>query len=82
MIDFRNVRTFGSSAFGVLAAFVRPFLSVKVCNISHNLRLGAALVGLDDWVEFAESRESAIAAAIDDAQRGCGDTEDYPVLAD
>ncbi len=80
VIDFRNVRTLGSSAFGVIAGFVRQFGRVRVCNISHNLRLGAALIGLDDWVEFADSREAAIRAAVSDARRGREDTADYPVM--
>ena len=61
VIDFRNVRSLGSSAFAVIAGFVRQFGHVRVCNLSHSLRLGAALIGLDDWVEFADSRESAMA---------------------
>jgi anti-anti-sigma regulatory factor len=80
VIDFRNVRTLGSSAFGVIAGFVRQFGRVRVCNLSHSLRLGAALIGLDDWVEFADSRESAIRAAVNDATRGCEDTVDYPAM--
>ncbi len=80
VMDFRNARTLGSSAFGVIARFVRRLAHVRVCNISHSLRLGAALIGLDDWVEVAESRESAIQDALDDARRGREETADYPVL--
>ena len=70
VIDFQNVRTLGSSAFGVIASFVRRFGRVRVCNINNSLRLGAALIGLDDRVEFAVSREAAIHAAQADARRG------------
>jgi anti-anti-sigma regulatory factor len=81
VLDFRNVRTIGSSVFGEITRFVRQFVRVRVCNMTHNLRLGAALIGLDEWVEFSDSRESAIAAAADDASRGRDDTADYPVMS-
>ena len=64
----------------MIARFVRQFVCVRVCNMSHTLRLGAALVGLDDCVEFSDSRESAIREATEDARRGCDDTVDYPVM--
>jgi anti-anti-sigma regulatory factor len=80
VIDFQNVRSLGSSAFGVIASFVRRFARVRVCNISNSLRLGASLIGLDDRVEFAASRDAAIRAAVADARRGQDDTEDYPIV--
>ncbi len=80
VIDFRNARMLGSSAFGVIAKFVRQLARVRACNISHSLRLGASLIGLDDWVDFAQSRESAVQAALEDARRGREETADYPVL--
>ena len=64
----------------MIAGFVRQFGHVRVCNLSHSLRLGAALIGLDDWVEFADSRESAMRAAMNDATRGREDTVDYPIM--
>jgi anti-anti-sigma regulatory factor len=80
VIDFKHARMLGSSAFGVIVRFVRRLASVRVCNISHSLRLGAALIGLDDWVDVAESRDAAIQDALDDARRGREETADYPVL--
>jgi anti-anti-sigma regulatory factor len=74
VIDFGNVRSLGSTAFGEIANFVRRVGRVRVCHLGHSLRLGAALIGLDDWVEFADSRH----AAIRDARRGEEDTVDYP----
>ena len=82
VIDFANARMLGSSAFGVIAKFVRHLARVRVCNISHSLRLGASLIGLDDWVDFAPSRDAAVQAALDDARRGREETADYPVLTD
>jgi anti-anti-sigma regulatory factor len=76
VIDFGHVRSLGSTAFGEIARFVRRVDRVRVCNLDETLRLGAALIGLDDWVEFADSRH----AAIRDARRGEEDTVDYPEL--
>jgi anti-anti-sigma regulatory factor len=80
VIDFGKVRSLGSTAFGEIARFVRRVDRVRVCNLDETLRLGAALIGLDDWVEFADSRHAAIRAAIRDARQGEEDTVDYPEL--
>jgi anti-anti-sigma regulatory factor len=80
VIDFRNARMLGSSAFGVIARFVRKVWRARVCNVNHSLRLGAALIGLDEWVEFADSRESAIRMALADAVQSREETADYPVM--
>ena len=80
VIDFANVRSLGSTAFGEIANFVRRVGRVRVCHLADNLRLGAALIGLDDWVEFADSRKEAIREAIEDARRGEQETVDYPQL--
>jgi anti-anti-sigma regulatory factor len=80
VIDFAKVRGLGSTAFGEIANFVRRAGRVRVCNLDDTLRLGAALIGLDDWVEFSDSRSAAIRAAIRDARRGEEDTVDYPEL--
>ncbi len=78
VIDFANVRTLGSTAFGEIADFVRRVGRVRVCNLDEILQLGACLIGLDDWVEFAETRSQAIRAARQDWRRGEEDTVDYP----
>jgi anti-anti-sigma regulatory factor len=74
VIDFANVRSLGSTAFGAIVKFIRQVGRVCVCNLDESLRLGATLVGLEDWVEFADSRHAAIRAA----KRGEEDTVDYP----
>jgi anti-anti-sigma regulatory factor len=79
VIDFANVRSLGSTAFGEIADFVRRVGRVRVCHLDHILRLGASLIGLDDWVQFADSRDQAIRAARRDWRRGEEDTVDYPV---
>ena len=80
VIDFAKVRSLGSTAFGEFANFVRRVGRVRVCHLGDNLRLGAALIGLDDCVEFAESRKAAIREAIEDARRGEQETVDYPQM--
>ena len=77
VLDFGNVRSFGSSVFGALAGFVRRGGLVRVCNLDDTLRLGATLIGLDGWVEFADNRQAAIRAARRDWRRGEEDTVDY-----
>ncbi len=80
VIDFANVRSLGSTAFGEIANFVRRVGRVRVCHLANQLQLGATLIGLDDWVEFADSRKAAIRDAIEDARRGEQETVDYPQL--
>jgi anti-anti-sigma regulatory factor len=80
VIDFTKVRALGSTAFGEIANFVRRVGRVRVCHLADNLQLGASLIGLDDWVEFADSRNAAIRDAIADARRGEQETVDYPLL--
>ena len=82
VIDFGNVRALGSSVFAVIAGFIRKYGHVRACNISHGLRLGAALTGLENWVQYADSREAVILEAKRDARRGQDETEDYPVVTD
>jgi len=77
VIDFGKVRSLGSTAFGEITRFVRRAGCVRICNLDETLRLGAALIGLEDWVEFADSRH----AAIRDARRSEDDTIDLPDLA-
>jgi anti-anti-sigma regulatory factor len=78
VIDFANAQALGSTAFGEIANFVRRAGRVRVCNLGHFLRLGASLIGLDDWVIFADGRQQAIRAARRDWKRGEEDTIDYP----
>jgi len=81
VIDFANVRCLGSTAFAEIADFARRVRRVRVCNLDPILRLGASLIGIDDWVQFADSRQQAIRAARRDWRRGEEDTVDYPAPA-
>jgi anti-anti-sigma regulatory factor len=78
VIDFGNVRSMGSSAFGEIVSFVRKVGWVWICNMQDHLRLGASLIGLDDCADFAESRKSAIIKAREAARQHEADTVDYP----
>jgi anti-anti-sigma regulatory factor len=82
VIDFANVRSFGSTAFGEIVSFARKARHVTACNLQDNLRLGAALIGSDEFIDFAANRRAAINLARRAAMRGQEDTVDYPVLAD
>jgi anti-anti-sigma regulatory factor len=63
VIDFANVRSLGSTAFGEIVSFARRVGGVHVCNLHPSLELGAALIGLDDCAECASNRRKAIQAA-------------------
>ena len=82
MIDFANVRSLGSTAFGEIVSFARKVRQVSVCNLQDDLRLGASLIGLDEFVDLAATRRAAINLARRVAMRGQEDTADYPVLTD
>ena len=47
IIDFGNIRSIGSTAFGEIVSFAHKVGRLSVCNMQENLRLGAALIGLD-----------------------------------
>ena len=71
VIDFKNVRTLGSTSFGEIVSFVRDVRraggQVKVCGLDPMVQLGATLIGLDDQAEFAPSRQAAIDACLEPA---------------
>ena len=81
VIDCDCVHSIGSAAFSELLSFVRKAGPVWVCNLDNALRFGAAMVGIDKWVQFAASRE----AAVNGVQRTAGwdeeDTVDFPARA-
>ena len=81
IIDFAGVRAMGSTAFSEIVSFVQKARPVWVCNLDATLRLGASLIGLDNWVRFAANRRAAIKDAERTAQWDAEDTADYPVWA-
>jgi len=78
VIDFSNVRSFGSTAFCEIVSFAHKVDHVFVCNMQKNLRLGAAMIGLDECAEFAANRQMAIEGVRRAAMRNEEDTVDFP----
>jgi anti-anti-sigma regulatory factor len=78
IINCAGVRALGSTAFSEIASFVHNARPVWICNLDHALRLGAALVGLDNCARFAADRRAAIQEAETTAQSDQEDTVDYP----
>ncbi len=78
VMDFAGVRSLGSSAFSEVLSFVRMSKPVWICNLDHALRLGAALVGLDNWARFAGDRRAAVTVAEQTARWDEEETVDYP----
>jgi hypothetical protein len=80
VLNFANVRAFGSTAFGQIVAFARHVSRLSVCNMRSNLRVAAAISGLELYASFA----SSLAGAIDDVRKGAvldeDDTIDFPEL--
>ena len=81
IIDCAGVRAFGSTAFSEIVSFVHRARPVWVCNLDGSLRLGASLIGLDNWVKYAANRRAAITEAERTARWDEEDTADFPSLA-
>jgi anti-anti-sigma regulatory factor len=78
IIDCAGVKAFGSTAFSEIVSFVHKARPVWVCNLDGSLRLGASLVGLDNWAKFAATRRAAVTEAERTARWDEEDTVDYP----
>ena len=82
VIDFKNVKSLGSTAFGEIRAFARRVRwwggSVRICNLQDSLQLGAALIGLDEYAEFSPSLHTAIQEARKSVKRNESDIVYYP----
>jgi anti-anti-sigma regulatory factor len=82
VIDFANVRSLGNTAFGEIVSFARKVKHLCVCNVQDQLRLGASLIGLDDFGDLGASRRDAIDLAKRVAMQDQKETADYPALGD
>jgi hypothetical protein len=78
VLDFGNVRSLGSTAFGEIVSFAHSVGRLCVCNMHEKLRLGADLIGLNLCADYAVNRRVAINSARRAAMRGEEDTVDYP----
>jgi hypothetical protein len=78
VLDFSNVRSLGSTAFCEIVSFAHKVDHVYICNMKQNLRLSAAMIGLDECVEFAHNRVMALDGLRRAGMRNEEDTVDYP----
>ncbi len=78
VLDCAGVRSLGSTAFSEILTFVHKARPVWFCNLDGSLRLGASLIGLDNWAKFAADRRAAIKEAERTARWDEEDTVDYP----
>ena len=81
MIDFGSVSTLSSDAFAAVLSFARQVDRLFVCNMRGNMRLGAALSGLDEYAKFFPNRRAAVNEARRAAMSQLADTVDYPVMS-
>jgi anti-anti-sigma factor len=70
VLDFADVRSLSSTAFGALVSFVLKVRQaggkVAICNMDEFVRFGADVIHLGDYAGFADDRPSAIAAFVDE----------------
>ncbi len=81
VIDFGSVSTLSSDAFAAVLSFARQVDRLFVCNMRGNMRLGAALSGLDEYAKFFPNRRAAVNEARRAAMSQLADTVDYPVMS-
>jgi anti-anti-sigma factor len=66
LVDFRRTTLISSTGFAVLFKLVSQAVAegrqVKFCNMSHEVQLGAEIVGLPKVVEIHESQAAALRA--------------------
>jgi anti-anti-sigma factor len=70
VLDFEDVRSLSSTAFGALVSFVLKVRQaggqVAICNMDEFVRFGADVIHLGDYAQFADDRPSGIAALDDE----------------
>jgi anti-anti-sigma factor len=71
VLDFEDVRSLSSTAFGALVSFVLKVRQgggrVAICNMDDFVRFGADVIRLGDYADFADDRQSAVAAFLDES---------------
>ncbi len=69
VLDFEDVRSFSSTAFGALVSFILKVRhaggQVTIANMDEFVRFGAGVIRLGDYAEFSDDRESAIASFLE-----------------
>ena len=71
VLDFQNVRSLSSTAFGALISFVLKVQQadgrVAICNMDEFVRFGADVIRLGDYAEFTDDVQSAINAFLEES---------------
>jgi anti-anti-sigma factor len=75
ILDFKKVRTFSSTGFGALVAFVLKVRKaggqVLICNMDEFVRFGADIIRLGDYAPIVADRQAALdRLAADDSASG------------
>lgn len=64
VLDFTKVRTFSSTGFGALVAFVLKVRKVDgqvlICSMDEFIRFGADIIRLDDYAPIIANRQAAL----------------------
>jgi anti-anti-sigma factor len=64
VLDFNKVRTFSSTGFGALVAFVLKVRKtggqVLICNMDEFVRFGADIIRLGDYAPIVANRQAAL----------------------
>ena len=64
VLDFEDVRSFSSTAFGALVTFILKVRQaggqVTICNMDEFVRFGAEVIRVGDYASFTDDRQSAI----------------------
>jgi anti-anti-sigma factor len=64
VLDFKPVRTFSSTGFGALVAFVikvrKAGGQVLICNMDEFVRFGADIIRLGDYAPIVADRQAAL----------------------
>jgi anti-anti-sigma factor len=72
VLDFEDVRSFSSTAFGALVSFIfkvrQAHGQVTICNMDEFVRFGADVIRLGDYANFAEDQQMAINAFLQEAE--------------
>jgi anti-anti-sigma factor len=64
VLDFQNVKSMSSTAFGALMSFILKVReqggAVKICNMDEFVRFGADIVRVGDYAQFHDDVQTAL----------------------
>jgi anti-anti-sigma factor len=71
VLDFEDVRSFSSTAFGALISFILKVRhaggKVAICNMDEFVRFGADVIRVGDYAHFADDPQLAINAFLQES---------------